>query len=177
MSRNKTSKAPVSKKAKIDSEAAALLKGDEKLMRVARIHWGIYWKTIATGLLALWLLSSPILFNLGVFLCVVSVIMFGFATLYKRFLLLALTDQRVFLRHGIISLDSIQIRHSRIESVETKRTPMGMLLGYASVVIYGTGSRIQTIPFVGDALAFRNELDQMLSNYEERHTTASKGGV
>ncbi len=147
-------------------EVQSLLRGDEKVLRFASIHWGIYWKSAFCGVITLLMLFSP-LFNLGVFFALVTVIMLTFATMYKHFLLLALTDKRVFLRHGILRVDTIQIRHSRIESVETERTIMGQLLGYAAVVIYGTGSRRTAIPYIADALEFRNELDEMLSAYED----------
>ncbi len=144
-----------------------LLQGDEKVIRVAQIHGGIYWKTVSVGVIAFLMLFSKTLFTLGVYLGFVAVIMFIIASLYKNFLLLVLTDKRVFLRHGILRVDTIQIRHSRIESVETEKTITGRLLGYAAVVIYGTGSRRTAIPFIADALEFRNELDERLSAFEE----------
>ena len=151
-----------------------LLRPEERVIRIAKIHWGIYWKSTFTGIVALLLLINPAVFPLGVFMSFVTVIMFAFATLYKHFLLLVLTDKRVFLRHGIVRLDMIQIRHSRIESVETERTIPGMILGFAALVIYGTGSRRTAIPFIADALEFRNELDEMLSAYEDKVTSAEK---
>lgn len=144
----------------------ALLQPEETVLRVAQIHWGIYWKSAAVAIIAFLMLFS-ILFNLGVFLAGVAVLMFIIASLYKYFLLLVLTDKRVFLRYGILRVDTIQIRHSRIESVETEKTIMGQILGYAAVVIYGTGSRRTAIPFIADALEFRNELDERLNQYEE----------
>ncbi len=151
----------------LDPGVASMIKDDEKVIRVAQIHWGIYWKAAAVGVIALLLLISAFFRPLGIFMALVVFIMFSLATLYKHFLLLVLTDKRVFLRHGILRVDTIQIRHSRIESVETERTIMGLILGYAAVVIYGTGSRRTAIPFIADALEFRNELDEMLTAYEE----------
>lgn len=165
-------RAPHSPSPLIIPEIQALLKEGETVIRVASIHRGIYWKSLAVGILTLILLFTP-LFNLGVFFALVTVIMFAIATLYRHYLLLVLTDSRVFLRHGILRVDTIQIRHSRIESVETERTIMGQILGYASVVIFGTGSRMTAIPFIADALEFRNELDERLSAYEDR---AAGGG-
>ena len=150
----------------------ALLQEGEEILRVATIHPGIYWKTVAVGIIALILIINIPTFNLGIFVAFVAFVMFCLATLYKHFLLLVLTNRRVFLRHGILRVDTIQIRHSRIESVETERTIMGQILGYASVVIMGTGSRNTAIPFIADALAFRNELDECLNTYEDTHATS-----
>lgn len=149
-------------------QVSQLLQPEEKILRIASIHPGIYWKAAAVGLMAVPLLLSPFLFRLGVLLAVVAAIMATLATLYRGALMLVLTDKRVFLRHGILRVDMVQIRHSRIESVETERTIMGQILGYATVVITGTGSRVSAIPYIADALPFRNELDDMISRYEER---------
>lgn len=160
---------PLVQKPRLDPSVLAILKDDEKILRVAKIHSGIYWKSIAVGIIAIVMLFGP-LFNLGVFMCLVTLILFTIATLYKHYLLLVLTDKRVLLRHGILRVDTIQIRHSRIESVETERTIMGQILGYASVVVYGTGSRITAIPFIADALEFRVEMDERLGAYEDKVT-------
>ena len=77
-------------------------------------------------------------------------------------LLLALTDERVIIRHGIINLDTIELPHSRIESVELARTIMARLLGYSTVMITGTGSRRTAVPFIADAHLFRAALDDIL---------------
>ncbi len=143
----------------------SLLREGEQVIRVARISQGIYWKTIFVAILAVVLLLTA--FPLGVLLSIVAFFMFSLATLYRHFLLLVLTNSRIFLRHGIIRVDLIQIRHSRVESVETERTIPGMIMGYAAVVIYGTGSRRTAIPFIADALEFRNELDEILNKYDE----------
>ena len=145
----------------------SMLREGEDVIRIAKIHPGIYWKTVIVAIFALLLFITPPLQPLGFLLGVVALIMFLLATLYRHFLLLALTNKRVFLRHGIIRVDMIQIRHSRVESVETERTIMGGILGYAAVVIYGTGSRRTAIPFISDALEFRNELDEFIAQYEE----------
>ncbi|MCB9991297.1 MAG: PH domain-containing protein [Rhodospirillales bacterium] len=159
-------KAPARDRKQPDPAIQSLIKPDEKVIRVATIHPGIYWKTVCVAILAFLLILTPVR-NLGFFLAFVALVMYVLASMYKKFLVLVLTDKRVFLRHGILRVDTIQIRHSRIESVETERTITGQLLGYAAVVIYGTGSRRTAIPFIADALEFRNELDEMLAEYEE----------
>ena len=102
------------------------------------------------------------LFNLGVFFMFVSLIMLSIAFLTRYYLLLALTDERVIIRHGIINLDTIELPHSRIESVELARTIMARLLGYSTVMITGTGSRRTAVPFIADAHLFRAALDDIL---------------
>tara|TARA_B100001179_G_scaffold231924_1_gene223177 strand:- start:786 stop:1304 length:519 start_codon:yes stop_codon:yes gene_type:complete len=126
---------------------------------------GIYWKSLFVLLLAL--LISLLAWQLGALLLIVSIMMFGVAFLTQRFLLLVLTDHRVIVRYGIMNLETTQIRFSSMESVEVQRTLVGQLLGYASVVLTGTGTRVLIVPFVANANQFRNALDEILFRQDE----------
>jgi len=106
-------------------------------------------------------------FVLGCFLLLVAGIILLVAHMTKYFLLLAATDKRILVRSGIINLDVIQMRYSKIESVELAWTIMGQLLGYASVVISGTGQRVTIIPYVADAIKFREKMTQILLDKDE----------
>lgn len=140
--------------------AESMLLPNERLVRVASISPGIYWKGIALFVISL--IVMVLAFPLGVFLCLVSLMMLGLAFLARAYLLLAATDKRVIVRHGILFLDIIQLRYSKIESVELAWTLIGELLGYASVVITGTGNRVTVIPFVSDAVEFRRAMNEIL---------------
>lgn len=141
------------------------LQGKEKIVRVAKIHNGIFWKAVLVSLLAIFLLIK--VFNLGVFIGIVAGVMWITALLTRHYLMLAVTDKRVLFRNGIIKLEAVQMRHSRIESVELEYPPMGRILGYSTVLISGIGSRVSAIPFIGDGEAFRKELNEILFEKED----------
>ncbi len=151
-----------------DEALQSILMPDEKVLRIAQISPGIYWKGVVVLILSLILMLTGAVFNLGLFLLFVSVIMLSIAYLTRYFLLLAATDKRVIIRHGIINLDTIQFRYTKLESVELSRTIIGQILGYASVVITGTGSRVTVIPFIADASRFRAELNKILFEQDEK---------
>ncbi|MBI4030326.1 MAG: PH domain-containing protein [Proteobacteria bacterium] len=154
--------------------AVSMLRDGEKLVRQARIHNGIYWKASVVFILALFLMTK--VFNLGAFLMLVALLMFFASYLTKHYLLLALTDKRVLVRHGVVKLNNIQMHHSKIESVEVEHPPMGRILGYGSLLITGTGSQITAVPYVNakDAEAFRGDLDQIIFDREEGKTASAK---
>lgn len=154
------------------SRIQPLLREGETLQKVAAVHWGIYWKGIAVLLLALILMIY--VFNLGAFLLIVSSVMLGYAYLIKYYLLLALTDKRVIVRHGIVNLDVVQLHYNRIESVEVFRPIMGRILGYGTVLVTGTGSRVTGIPFVANADAMRTAIDEVVFQQQEK---AAKAGA
>ena len=144
----------------------SILMPGEKVLRIAAISPGIYWKGIAVFVLSILVMMKAL--ALGGFLMFVSLVMLGVAHATKYFLLLAATDKRVVIRHGIINLDTIQFRYTKLESVELSRTIIGQILGYASVVITGTGSRITVIPFIADASKFRAELNKILFAQDDK---------
>ena len=73
----------------------------------------------------------------------------------------------MLLRYGIIKLEVVQIHHRKIESVELGWTILGQILGYASVMITGTGSRVSVIPWIANAPQFRKELEAIVLEIEE----------
>jgi uncharacterized membrane protein YdbT with pleckstrin-like domain len=160
------SRSPVRPSASAQKILTSMLMEDEKMLRVATISPGIYWKGLTILVIAILLfLKWP---PLGILLLVVSGLMLLIAYLTKHFLLLAATDKRVFIRSGIINLDVIQMRYSKIESVELAWTLMGQFLGYSSVVITGTGNRVTIIPFVADGIQFREVMTKILLEKDDR---------
>lgn len=144
-----------------------LLEG-EQVVRIAQIHPAIYWKGGVLAVIAiLCMILFPAAMNLWLFLLFVAGILLIFATLTKHFLMLALTNKRVLLRYGIIKLEVVQIHHRKIESVELGWTILGQILGYASVMITGTGSRVSVIPWIANAPQFRKELEAIVLEIEE----------
>jgi len=148
------------------SQKPEFLQDNEEVIVASKIHWAIFWKAAGVFLIGLWFLTFA--FNLGVFLIFVSSVMGAIAYLTKRFLMLVLTNKRVIVRAGIVYAEVIQLRFSQIESVELAYTLIGQFLGYADVVLSGTGQRIMIVPFVANATEFRKTLDQMLLDRDER---------
>jgi len=99
--------------------------------------------------------------ELGALLAVVSVLMIIYATMLKEILMFVLTDRRVFVRTGILQVDVIDIRFSKIESVELQRMLPGYLLGYSNVVVMGTGNRYIAIPYVSNGVQIRRRYNRL----------------
>lgn len=144
----------------------AMLHEGERVVNRGIVSPGIYWKGAFVAGLGFLLLLTPI-FNLGVFLMLVALIMFVMAHMTRHYLLLVLTNRRVIMRYGVIQLDTIQIRLNRIESVELERTIPGQFLNYATVVLTGTGNRLAAVPFIENAFQFRSDLDKLLFAIEK----------
>lgn len=143
--------------------AGITLTDDENFIVTGRIHEAIFWKSVAVIVLGMLMLPT-FAFSLGVFLMFVGALMLGLAWLTRRFLILAATNKRVFIRSGFLYADMIELRYSQMETIELGITPIGQIFGYGSVIITGTGQRRVIVPFVADALTFRAKVNDILVN-------------
>lgn len=137
-----------------DQELKRMMVSGEEVVLRAELHNAIYWKSVAIlilGVLVWFFVARP----LGYLLLTVGVIMVVLAIITKHYLLLAITNKRVLARYGLLQMDVVDIRFSKIESIDLERMLPGHLFGYATVVVMGTGQRFIRIPFIANAEAFR----------------------
>lgn len=144
--------------------AGIKLQDDERMLAVCTIHKAIYWKAVAVALFAVLLLLTFTFFNLGILFLFVAAVMAALAYLTRRYLLLAATDKRLFIRSGILYADMIEMRYTQIESVELGITPIGQIFGYGNVIVTGTGQRRVIVPFIANAFDFRSKVNDILVN-------------
>lgn len=137
-----------------DQELKRMLVSGEEVVLRAKLHNAIYWKSVAVLILSVlvwWGVAPP----LGYILFTVGAIMVALAMITKHYLLLAITNKRVLARYGLLQMDVVDIRFSKIESIDLERMLPGHLFGYATVVVMGTGQRFIRIPYIANAEAFR----------------------
>jgi uncharacterized membrane protein YdbT with pleckstrin-like domain len=166
--------------AAISSRSAAadllepMLEPGEHVVSIATISPGIFWKSIALAIAAVIALFYSL--TLSIYLAVVALIALMLALLTRKYLLLAATDQRVIIRYGIFYIEVVEMRYDRVESVELVNSFMGQLVGYANVIITGTGRLRYGVPFVENGFEFTTELNRMLvKNERERRTVIFAG--
>ncbi len=136
-----------------------LVTGEEVILR-AKLHNAIYWKSVAVLLLAFFIftIAAP----LGIMLLIVGLVMLSVAILTQHFLLLAVTNKRILARYGLLQMDVVDIRLSKIESIDLERMLPGHIFGYANVVVMGTGARMIRVPYIGNAESFRRYYNEMV---------------
>lgn len=155
-------------KARQEYDLPSSLREGEKVLVKGEISSGIFWK--AGAILVIAALVGLLAWQLGVFLAIVAGLTFLYELLLTRFLLLIVTNERIFFRSGILKVDTVQVRLERVESVEIQRTLVGQLLGYGTVVLTGTGSRFSYIPYLSNAARLRNVIDELLYQREKKVT-------
>lgn len=137
----------------------SLLVSGEQVVAKADVSPFIYWQSVAVFLLAI--VVGLMAWQIGVLLAVTALLMFAYSTIKKEILFLVVTNKRVLARYGILQVDVVDIRFSKIESIELKRMPTGYLMGYSDVVIMGTGQRYITIPYVGNGQEIRQTYNRL----------------
>lgn len=142
----------------VDARTRAMIEDrlvkDEHVLGLSRIHPGIYWQSVVVFILAMAVglfLAKP----LGVLLLVVSLLMSIYAFLRKKFYLIVMTNKRVLVRAGLLMVEVVDIRFDKIESIELEQMLPGFLMGYATMVVMGTGNRYISIPYIGNARYLR----------------------
>tara|TARA_R110001592_G_scaffold79054_2_gene236729 strand:- start:1500 stop:2084 length:585 start_codon:yes stop_codon:yes gene_type:complete len=157
MSNNK--RAPNYKTAQ-DREIAKMLVSGEEVILQAKLHWAIYWK--ATAVLVFALLLFIYIPPLGMLAGLCGVFLLCVAILTQHFLILTITNKRVLARYGLLQMDVVDIRLSKVESIDLERMLPGHMLGYASVVVMGTGQRLIRIQYIANAESFRRYYNEMV---------------
>ena len=154
-----------------DAELKNILVEGEKIILRAKIHGALYWKSVA--MLIFSLLVGMVIMQFGILFMIVGAIMLIVSILTKHYLLLVITNKRVLARYGLLQMDIVDIRLSKVESIDLERMLPGHIFGYANVVVMGTGQRIIRIPFIKNANDFRKFYNEMVL-YEEGNTEAEE---
>jgi hypothetical protein len=75
----------------------------------------------------------------------------------------AITNKRVFIKTGLISIKTFEMNHSKIESVNVDQGILGRILGYGTIRIVSFGGTKEVFPRIKNPLEFRKKF-QELSN-------------
>jgi membrane protein YdbS with pleckstrin-like domain len=69
------------------------------------------------------------------------------------------TNQRVIIRHGILTRRILAIFLRTVESVAVEQSVLGRLLSYGDLLVRGTGTSEERFPFLSKPHKFRRSLD------------------
>lgn len=167
MSENKNKKKNMNvKKFGLSINLDDILTKDEEVIMYGRIHWGIYWKSVAVLIIAL-LVGLFLFVEIGVVIGIFGVLLLCYGVIKRHMLLLVLTNKRILARYGILQVDVVDVRFRHIESVELERMLPAFIMGYANIIIMGTGNRFIYIPYIANGIAFRRAYNEMVLDEDE----------
>jgi uncharacterized membrane protein YdbT with pleckstrin-like domain len=146
-----------------------VLQPGETIVYTTKLHWFVYWW--ATLLLAICLVLAIASWswadnqNLSLALWIAAVIfaLLGLSSAFRAFIRrasteLAVTDQRVIYKTGLLARHTLEMNRGKVESVAVDQTLLGRLFGYGTVTVRGIGSALEPIRNINDPLSFRSHL-------------------
>jgi uncharacterized membrane protein YdbT with pleckstrin-like domain len=84
---------------------------------------------------------------------------------------LAVTNQRIIGKRGLLQRHSLDVLLRKVESVEVHQGLVERLLGFGTIVITGSGGTRQRFPGIGDPLTLRAAINNQIAYIEEvQHT-------
>ena len=123
-----------------------LLPTERRVIRV-RMHWAVMAKSlISTGLFLLlmiiaqrYLPTSALVDNLTFYLALAAVLRFTVQTILWWIERLVITDKRVILGEGLLTLNMGMMPLSKVTDLTFRRTFGGRLLGYGTLIVESAG--------------------------------------
>ncbi|HWI25430.1 MAG TPA: PH domain-containing protein [Stellaceae bacterium] len=143
-----------------------LLPGEQVIYETG-LHWLVFGWAILVLLAALGLAigalfvsggEGPILLMTAGAVAAVGLVLLLAAALRRASTELAVTDQRVVFKRGLIARHTIEMNRSKVESVDVDQSLLGRILGYGTVQLRGTGGSLEPMAMIGSPLAFRSHI-------------------
>jgi uncharacterized membrane protein YdbT with pleckstrin-like domain len=95
---------------------------------------------------------------LGALVSLLGILVIAIALIRRASTELAVTTHRVIAKFGFISRSTIEINLAKIESVRVEQSVPGRIFNYGSIIVTGTGSTMDPIPFIADPIRFRQAI-------------------
>jgi uncharacterized membrane protein YdbT with pleckstrin-like domain len=144
------------------SYVETILDPDERITYRAYLHWIIFLRGIVLWLLGLMFVAAALAARsegggttIGFILVVLGVVAVLKAAIDRWTTEIAVTNQRVILKRGLIRRDTIEINMPKVESVDVQQSVLGRLLNYGTVIVRGTGGSLNPLAYVSEPLPLR----------------------
>jgi uncharacterized membrane protein YdbT with pleckstrin-like domain len=90
---------------------------------------------------------------------VVGVIIFAIAALTMATTESAVTNQRVLMKRGWLTLHTQELAVSNVEEVRLEQSLLGRLFGFGRIIVTGTGEGLIYFPPMADPIEFRRAIE------------------
>ena len=136
---------------------------DSNIVYKARLHWILFFWPVILLCLATYLglrfqqLREVALFCIFFFLAWLTMVWVTY-----HFSSLTITKKSVVLHTGFLVRNTMDIPLSKIESIDIRRTLLGSLFHYGTLVITGTGGSRQLVNYLNKPLTCRRYIEQLM---------------
>ena len=133
------------------------LTNNESVIYTAKMHWIVYLKGIGVLILGVLMVLTKDVRIMGLMVIVISIGFFFVAWLEVVTTELAVTSKRIIAKIGFIRRNTIELNHSKVESLSVNQTIMGRILNYGTIVVNGTGGNRLPVAKISNPLEFRRK--------------------
>jgi uncharacterized membrane protein YdbT with pleckstrin-like domain len=129
---------------------------NEKILHKAKIHWIIYRGAILPIFALFFMLTdyseNRLLMYVVVFFGLVGLLSFLVAIVFVKTTELVVTSKRVIAKFGVLKRKTIELNHSRVESLQVSQSIFERILNSGTILIQGTGGSRTPIPTIKEPL-------------------------
>jgi uncharacterized membrane protein YdbT with pleckstrin-like domain len=151
----------------------------ERVVHAATMHWFIYAPGSALIVLAVyfWIAGRQDgTIMIGVFAFPLGLVLMIKAWIQQATTELAVTSKRVVAKVGLISRNTVELNHSKVESLSVDQSVLGRIFGFGTIVISGTGGGKTPIPNIDSPLQFRREAMRAIDTSQSAHEPTIAAG-
>jgi len=146
-----------------------VLQPGETVVYSTKLHWFVYlWAILMLVIclalaVAAWAMDDKPNISLALAIAAAIFALLALSSAFRAFIRrttteLAVTDQRVIYKTGLLARHTLEMNRARVESVTVDQTVLGRLFGYGTVIVRGVGSALEPIRNINDPLTFRSHL-------------------
>lgn len=136
---------------------------DEQVIFQTKLHWVTFMQPLV------WLLAGVAIYSVEPHMPLLTVIplLMAIGTGLSSAVNFAcsefgITNKRVLIKVGFISINSIETLLSKIESIQVHQSIAGRLLGYGTIIICGTGGTRDSFSGIDNPLQFRRLVQEQI---------------
>jgi uncharacterized membrane protein YdbT with pleckstrin-like domain len=146
-----------------------VLQPGETVVYSTKLHWLVYLRAILLLIVCLllaiaaWSQADSQNFALALGIAAVIFALLALSSFLRAFIRrvtteLAVTNQRVIYKAGLIARHTLEMNRSKVESVDVDQTILGRVFGYGTVRVRGTGGSLEPVHDIDNPLSFRSHI-------------------
>lgn len=148
------------------------LMSGEQVVYKAKIHWFIFVQGVVLFVVGILLFGVDREGGTGPFVGSI-IILLAIFSLLKAFILkvsteLAVTSKRVIAKVGLISRNTVELNHGKVESFNVEQSIFGRIFGFGTLIVNGTGGGKTPIPSIDSPLEFRRNAMETIDASQSR---------
>lgn len=140
------------------------LNSSETIVQKAAIHWGVFVMPVILLVLGIVFANSDGLVSLiGWLILLVAVVKAFQAVALYLSTEMALTNQRVIGKYGVLRRFSIELSISKLETIKVDQSLIGRILNFGKVSVIGVGATKESFRFISNPVDFRNKVQNKMA--------------